>query len=75
MNAVLAPSECDDGFPEPRAFQIDAHQQLRQGFREGHKNQLIMAPTGLVRHTLDFVSAMKRCKRVRRQCSCVIARH
>jgi superfamily II DNA or RNA helicase len=46
MNAVLAPSECDDGFPEPRAFQIDAHQQLRQGFREGHKNQLIMAPTG-----------------------------
>jgi superfamily II DNA or RNA helicase len=46
MNAVLAPSERDDGFPEPRAFQIDAHQQLRQGFREGHKNQLIMAPTG-----------------------------
>lgn len=48
MNAVLAPSECDDGstFPEPRAFQIDAHQQLRQGFRDGHKNQLIMAPTG-----------------------------
>jgi hypothetical protein len=37
MNAVLAPSECDDGFPEPRAFQIDAHQLLRQGFREGHK--------------------------------------
>jgi DNA repair protein RadD len=46
MNAVLAPSERDDGFPEPRAFQIDAHQQLRQGFRDGHKNQLIMAPTG-----------------------------
>jgi len=46
MNAVLAPSERDDGFPEPRAFQIDAHQLLRQGFRDGHKNQLIMAPTG-----------------------------
>jgi DNA repair protein RadD len=46
MNTVLAPSERDDGFPEPRAFQIDAHQQLRQGFRDGHKNQLIMAPTG-----------------------------
>ena len=48
MSEVLAPSECDDGskFPEPRAFQIDAHQQLRQGFRDGHKNQLIMAPTG-----------------------------
>jgi len=48
MTNILAPSECDDGsrFPEPRAFQIDAHQQLRQGFRDGHKNQLIMAPTG-----------------------------
>lgn len=46
MTIVLAPSERDDGFPEPRAFQIDAHQQLRQGFRDGHKNQLIMAPTG-----------------------------
>lgn len=46
MSEVLAPSERDDGFPEPRAFQIDAHQQLRQGFRDGHKNQLIMAPTG-----------------------------
>jgi superfamily II DNA or RNA helicase len=48
MSEVLAPSECDDGskFPDPRAFQIDAHQQLRQGFRDGHKNQLIMAPTG-----------------------------
>ena len=46
MNTVLALSERDDGFPEPRAFQIDAHQQLRQGFRDGHKNQLIMAPTG-----------------------------
>jgi len=45
---VLAPSECDDGttFPEPRAFQLDAHNALRQGFREGHKRQMIMAPTG-----------------------------
>jgi superfamily II DNA or RNA helicase len=42
----LAPSERDDGFPKPRQFQIDAHNSLRQGFREGHKNQLIMAPTG-----------------------------
>lgn len=46
MNAVLAPSERDDGFPAPRDFQISAHEALRQGFREGHKNQLIMAPTG-----------------------------
>jgi superfamily II DNA or RNA helicase len=42
----LAPSERNDGFPPPRQFQIDAHNALRQGFRDGHKNQIIMAPTG-----------------------------
>jgi DNA repair protein RadD len=46
MNTLLAPSERDDGFPKPRQFQIDAHNALRQGFREGHKNQIICAPTG-----------------------------
>ena len=46
IQQVLAPSERDDGFPAPRDFQIQAHDALRQGFREGHKNQLIMAPTG-----------------------------
>jgi DNA repair protein RadD len=46
MSEVLAPSERDDGFPEPRQFQIDAHNALRHGFKNGHKNQLIMAPTG-----------------------------
>lgn len=33
-------------FPPPRPFQQTAHEALRQGFRDGHKNQLIMAPTG-----------------------------
>jgi DNA repair protein RadD len=46
MNQALAPLERDDGFPAPRKFQIDAHEALRQGFRQGHKNQIIMAPTG-----------------------------
>ena len=46
MNDLLAPCRRDDGFPAPRTFQLDAHQRLRAGFREGHKNQLIMAPTG-----------------------------
>jgi len=45
-NEFLAPSERNDGFPPPRQFQIDAHNALRQGFRDGHKNQIIMAPTG-----------------------------
>lgn len=48
MTKVPVPSERDDGskFPTPRQFQIDAHNELRQGFKDGHKNQLIMAPTG-----------------------------
>lgn len=48
MSQVLAQRVCDDGstFPTPRPFQLDAHQQLRAGFKAGHKNQLIMAPTG-----------------------------
>jgi len=48
MTSTLAPSERDDGtkFPEARPFQLQAHEALRKGFREGHKNQLIMAPTG-----------------------------
>ena len=46
MTQNLAPFERDDGFPAPRKFQIEAHEALRQGFREGHKNQIIMAPTG-----------------------------
>ena len=33
-------------FPAPRPFQESAHQALRQGFLEGHRRQLIAAPTG-----------------------------
>jgi DNA repair protein RadD len=33
-------------FPEPRLFQTAAHVALRQGAREGHKNQILMSPTG-----------------------------
>jgi len=48
MTDTLAPSGRNDGarFPDPRPFQVTAHNELRQGFRDGHKNQLIMAPTG-----------------------------
>jgi len=42
MTEVLAPSESDDGttFPPPRPFQTQAHEALRQGFKNGHKNQV-----------------------------------
>ena len=52
MSAVMsrlfedAPNYASTSFPEPRKFQQEAHESLRQGFRDGHKNQLIMAPTG-----------------------------
>ena len=48
MTTTLVPCEHDDGtsFPKPRPFQIKAHESLREGFTGGHKNQIIMAPTG-----------------------------
>lgn len=48
MTTDLAQRVCDDGatFPPPRPFQVNAHQRLRDGFKAGHKNQVIMAPTG-----------------------------
>lgn len=33
-------------FPTPRAFQATAHDALRDGVKAGHKNQMVMAPTG-----------------------------
>ena len=33
-------------FPAPRAFQVSAHEKLREGIRAGHKRQLLVAPTG-----------------------------
>jgi DNA repair protein RadD len=41
-----APNYGSTTFPSPRPFQISAHEQLRQGVRDGHKNQMLMAPTG-----------------------------
>ena len=52
MNALAqrlfneAPNYASTSFPAPREFQQTAHVALRQGLRNGHKNQLIMAPTG-----------------------------
>ncbi len=52
MSAVMerlfadAPNYASTTFPEPRPFQVSAHEALRQGVRDGHKNQMLMAPTG-----------------------------
>ena len=68
MTEVLAQRVCDDGstFPPPRPFQLDSHQQLRLGVKEGHKNQMIMAPTGAGKTYLGLRicnEAMQRGKR------------
>jgi superfamily II DNA or RNA helicase len=34
------------GFPSPRHFQQRAHEALRAGVRDGHRCQVLMAPTG-----------------------------
>lgn len=33
-------------FPEPREFQRAAHEKLREGFRQGKRRQILVAPTG-----------------------------
>lgn len=46
MPDLFAPNYASATFPEPRPFQTAAHDRLRQGVREGHKNQILMSPTG-----------------------------
>ncbi|WP_084153966.1 DEAD/DEAH box helicase [Simplicispira psychrophila] len=50
MNARLftdaAPDYTAATFPPPRPFQQSAHEALRQGFREGHRCQVIASSTG-----------------------------
>ena len=41
-----APSYDKATFPPPRPFQDTAHQALRQGVKDGHRCQVLMAPTG-----------------------------
>jgi DNA repair protein RadD len=41
-----APDYSNPQFPEAREFQERAHQALREGFRAGHRKQLLVAPTG-----------------------------
>lgn len=40
------PDYSNPKFPAPRVFQDRAHYSLREGFRNGHRKQLLVAPTG-----------------------------
>ena len=46
MNGDLFATPKAAAFPAPRAFQITAHEKLRDGVRAGHRKQLLVAPTG-----------------------------
>jgi superfamily II DNA or RNA helicase len=47
MNGELFDATYDGAkFPPPRPFQDRAHEMLRDGYKHGHKNQIIMASTG-----------------------------
>lgn len=46
MNGDLFTAPIERKFPPPREFQVTAHERLRQGVREGHRKQLLVAPTG-----------------------------
>lgn len=49
MNGRLfndAPNYAEAAFPPPRDFQVTAHERLRDGIRNGHMRQLLVAPTG-----------------------------
>lgn len=44
---MFQPANYDSSvFPEPRAFQAETHERLREGYAAGHKAQMVMAPTG-----------------------------
>ncbi|QFY44644.1 helicase [Candidatus Methylospira mobilis] len=40
------PYYASEKFPDPRPFQVTAHEKLREGARAGHRAQVTMAPTG-----------------------------
>ena len=53
-------------FPPARPFQLAAHQALRDGFKAGHRCQVIMAPTGAgktyLAHKIALEALLKGCR-------------
>ena len=56
----------DATFPEPRPFQARAHESLRDGLRNGHKKQVLCAPTGAGKTYLGLRVAHEANKKGRR---------
>lgn len=53
-------------FPAPREFQQRAHEQLREGFRAGHRCQMLMSPTGSGKTYLGLRAIAESLQRNRR---------
>lgn len=65
MSALF--EELDTGsFPEPRKFQADAMRGIAAGILAGHKNQMLMAPTGAGKTYLGLRIAHKAIKQGKR---------
>ncbi len=60
------PNYDTDRFPKPRDFQVTAHESLRQGVAAGHKNQLLMSPTGSGKTYLGLRIAAEALKKGKR---------
>lgn len=53
-------------FPEPREFQVIAHERLRQGAAEKHRCQMLMSPTGSGKTFLGMRAISEALKKGRR---------
>lgn len=42
----MTPNYASTKFPTPRPFQASAREKLREGFKAGHRCQMVMSPTG-----------------------------
>jgi DNA repair protein RadD len=69
-----APNYQSARFPEPRPFQVKAHDSLRDGIRAGHRCQLLMSPTGSGKTYLGLRIAHEAWPRASAPSSCAIAR-
>lgn len=53
-------------FPEPREFQVKAHERLRQGAADKHRCQMLMSPTGSGKTFLGMRAISEALKKGRR---------
>jgi DNA repair protein RadD len=68
IELIEAPNYTSATFPPPREFQDKAHEALRQGVRDGHRCQMLMAATGAGKTYLGMRIAHEALQRDKRVC-------